>query len=334
VEAAVVIMVVGGNGQLGAACCEEFRRRGHDVRATVRDPRRAGHLEGSGVEIVLLDVTDAARRRGALEGVDVLILTANAVAPRAGDDPAAFDSGLSALVDEAVSAGVGVFVLPSVPPSVLDEQVPPMLAKRKLEDQLVRGPAVSWVLRLPPFMEAWFALAGSSLPLRGEPNATVGRPSPFLRRFRSVTGSLVEDRGLMLVPGPPSNRHAFISVRDAARACVEAALRGAPSPAAPLEVGGPEILSWQQVADLYSEVLRRPVRVLSTPAPVYRTAARLLAPIAPVPSQTMAMNLYMAGTESAYSSAGGGLIDPATMTTAAEFLKGKAAMPARAIAVP
>ncbi len=330
----MAIMVVGGNGQLGASCCEELRRRGQDVRATVRNRARAGRLEGLGVEVVVLDVTDTASRRTAWEGVDVLILTANAVAPRAGDDPAAFDEGLSALVAEALSAGVNGFVLPSVPASALDQEVPPMLAKHKLEDQLLSGPAVSWVLRLPPFMEVWFALVGSSLPLRGEPNATIGRPSPFLRRFRSVTGSLVEDRGLMLVAGPPSNRHAFISVRDAARACVEAALRGVPAPAAPLDVGGPEILSWQQVADLYSEVLGRRVRVLSTPSPVYRTAARLLANIAPVPSRTMAMNLYMAGTESAYSSAGGGLVDPATMTTAADFLRGKAAMTSGPVAIP
>ena len=60
-----------------------------------------------------------------------------------------------------------------------------MLAKRDLEKKLLRKASASWVLRLPPFMESWFALVGSSLPLRGEPNATIGRPSPFLRRFRS-----------------------------------------------------------------------------------------------------------------------------------------------------
>ena len=66
--------------------------------------------------------------------------------------------------------------------------MPTMRAKRHLEEQLSRGSAESWILRLPPFMEAWFALVGSSLPLRGEPNATLGRPSPFLRRFRALTG--------------------------------------------------------------------------------------------------------------------------------------------------
>lgn len=322
----MVVMVVGGNGQLGALCSDELRRRGQDVRATVRDWARADRLKRVGAEVVLLDVTDPAQRRKALEGVHALILSANAVAPRAGDDPAAFDAGMSALVDEATSEGVRTLVLPSVPVSPRDHQVPPMLAKRQLEDKLLGGPAASWLLRLPPFMESWLALVGSTLPLRGEPNATIGRPSPFLRRFRAATGSLVEDRGLMLVPGTPSNRHAFISVHDAARACVEAALRDGPAPQGPLDVGGPEILTWQDVAGLYGAVLRRRVRVLSTPAPVYGAAARLLATVAPVPSRTMSMNLYMASTESPYANAGGGLVDPATMMTVETFLRGKAAM--------
>lgn len=328
----MVAMVVGGNGQLGALCCEGLLAHRPDVRVTVRDRGRAGGFANQGADVVLLDVTDARQRREALRDVDVLILSANAVAARAGDDPAAFDRGLSALVDEALSAGVSRFVLPSVPPSDQDQRVPTMRAKRHLEEQLSRGSA-SWILRLPPFMEAWFALVGSSLPLRGEPNATISRPSPFLRRFRALTGSLVEDHGLMLVPGPPTHRHAFISVHDAARACVAAAVSDGPSPDAPLEVGGPEILSWRQVADLFAEVLGRRVRVMTTPAAVYAVAARLLAPVAPVPSRVMALNSYMASTESPYGG-GGGLIDPVTMVTAEVFLRQKAAMSPELTRVP
>jgi uncharacterized protein YbjT (DUF2867 family) len=276
--------------------------------------------------VTQLDVTDAEQRHRALRGVEVLLVSANAVVPRSGDDPARFDRGLADLVAEAVRAGVRRMVLPSIPVTGIDRQVPPMQAKRSLEDALTHGPVEGWVIRLPPFMEAWFALVGSSLPLRGEPHATLGRPSPFVRRFRSVTGSLVEDRGLMLVPGPASHRHAFISVRDAARACVEAAVGDRPPPEAPLDVAGPEVLSWRDVADLFGEVLGRRVRVLSTPAPVYAAAARLLAPVAAVPSRTMGLNRFMACAESAWSNPGGGLLDPSSMTTAREFLAAKAAL--------
>lgn len=328
------VMVVGGNGQLGAACTRALLARGQQVRATVRDAARLAELRALGAEQVLLDVTDSEQRRRAVSGADVMIVSANAVAPRAGDDPERFDRGLADLISDAVDAGVRRLVLPSVPTTSVDDRVPPMQAKRTIEDPLLQGSVEGWVLRLPPFMESWFALVGSSLPLRGEPYATIGRPSPFLRRFRTVTGSLVEDRGIMLIPGPAGHRHAFISVEDAARACVEAALSGRPSPSAPVEVAGPEVLSWAQVADLFSEVLGRRVRVLSTPAPVYATAAKLLAPVAAVPSRTMAMNLFMAVAESAWSEPGGGLLDPATMTTARDFLRAKAALDRRLEAVP
>jgi uncharacterized protein YbjT (DUF2867 family) len=329
----MVAMVVGGNGQLGSLCCEGLLAEEREVRVTVRDRARAGHLESRGVDVVLMDVTNAAQRRAALRDVDVLVLSANPVAARAGDDPDAFDRGMSALLDEALSAGVGRVVLPSVTAGGPEPPVPTLRAKRHLEEQLSRGAAASRILRLPPFMEAWFALVGSSLPLRGEPNATLGRPSPFLRRFRALTGSLVEDHGLMLVGGSPTSRHAFISVHDAARACVAAAVSDAPAPAAPLDVGGPQILSWREVADLYAEVLGRPVRVLATPAPVYAAAARLLAPIAPVPARTMALNFFIARSESPIPP-GGGLVDPATMVTAEEFLRRKAAMSPELARVP
>jgi nucleoside-diphosphate-sugar epimerase len=212
--------------------------------------------------------------------------------------------------------------------------VPAIRAKRHLEHRLASRSAESWILRFPPFMESWFALVGSSLPLRGEQHATIGRPSPFLRRFRAVTGSLVEDRGLMLVPGPPTHRHAFISVHDAARACVAAAVQDGPPPAAPLEVGGPEILSWRDVAALFAEVLHRRVRVVATPPPVYAAVSRVLEPVAPVPSRTMALNFSLGRSESPYAVPGGGLVDPATMLTAEEFLRRKAALSPDLIPVP
>ena len=322
----MVVMVVGANGQLGAACTRALLGRGKQALAAVRDVARSAELRALGAEEILLDVTNPEQRRRAVSGADVIIASANAVVPRAGDDPELFDRGMAELITEAIQAGVRRIVLPSVPATSVDDRVQPMQARRDLEKTLLQGSVEGWVLRLPPFMEAWFALVGSSLPLRGEPYATIGRPSPFLRRFRTVTGSLVEDRGIMLVPGPPNHRHAFISVADAARACVEAALSDQPAPSAPLEVAGPEVLSWAQVADLFGEVLGRRVRVVSTPAPVYAAATKLLAPVAAVPSRTMAMNHYMASAESAWRDAGGGLLDPATMTTARDFLQAKAGL--------
>ena len=329
----MTVLVVGGNGQMGAACCAELVARGVPVRATVRDPARADRLPAD-VEVRRLDLgAGPEQRRAAMEGTDTLVLTANSVAPRRGDRPQAVEEGLAALVEEAPALGVRRIVLPSLPVTDVDDRVPIARSRRALERRLTASPVDAWVLRLPPFMEVWLALVGSSLPLRGEPHATVGRPSPFLRRFRSLTGSLVERRGLMLVPGPAAARHAFIAVRDAARACVEAVQR--PEEAgAPLSVAGPEVLSWRDVSDVFARVLGRPVRISTTPAAVYAAASVLLRPFGDVPSRTMTLNRYAAAHETDWTSAGGGLVDPASMTTVEELLLAKLALDASLPVVP
>jgi uncharacterized protein YbjT (DUF2867 family) len=320
----MVVVVVGGNGQLGAACCAELARRGVDVRATVR---RSDRGAGIAADVVELDVTSGSQaRRRALEGAECVVLSANAVAPRAGDRPGDVDRALFELVADAEAVGVRRVVLPSVPVTDVDSSVPLARRRRELEQRLLGSTLESWVLRLPPFMEVWLALVGSSVPLRGEPHATIGRASPFLRRFRRGTGRLVEVRGLMLVPGPATHRHAFIAVADAARACVEATLRPETAPD-PVDVAGPEVLSWDVVATVYADVLGRRVRVVTTPAAVFAAAARVLAPVADVPARTMALNHYLAASETPWTNAGGGLVDPATMTRVESFLRAKAALP-------
>jgi uncharacterized protein YbjT (DUF2867 family) len=323
----VTVLVVGGNGQLGAACCEELIGRKVPVRASVRAPARGRDLGARGAEIVTLDLTGGrSAMRAAVTGAQGMVLSANAVTPRAGDRPDAVDEGISVLVEEAVAGGVRRIVLPSVPVTALDDAVPFVASRRRLESQVVTAAIESRILRLPPFMECWLALVGSSLPLRGEPYATIGRPSPFLNRFRGLTGSVVEDHGLMLVPGSPQARQAFVSVRDAARMCVEAACRPG-SGSETIEAAGPEVLSWRQVADTFERVLGRRVRILSTPATVYAVMSRALGVVSDVPARTMALNRYLAAAETAWSSAGGGLVDPGSMITVEAFLRDKASLP-------
>lgn len=323
----MVVLVLGGNGQLGAACCAELVRRDQPVRATVRTTTRGAALRDAGVEVVELDLTSGAdARRRALDGVECVIMSANAIAPRAGDRPGDLDTAMVDLVGDAEATGLRRLVLPSIPVTAVDDVVPFARARRDLERRVLGSSLDAWVLRFPPFMEAWLALVGSSLPLRGEPHATIARPSPFLRLFRRGTGRLVEDRGLMFVPGPATHRHAFIAVADAARACVEAALRPGPG-TGPIDVAGPEVLSWNDVATIFGDVLGRPVRVSTTPERVFAVAARMLGPVADVPARTMALNRYLAADETPWPDAGGGLLDPATMTRVEDLLRAKAALP-------
>jgi uncharacterized protein YbjT (DUF2867 family) len=288
---------VGATGQLGSLVVRALRDRGRPVRAMVRDPATCGDLAATGAELAQADLTHPGTLDAALVGVTAVVATANVVAPtRAGDTVDALDTGYAELIGRAHGAGVSRFVLASVPETPLDETVPVAASKRRTERRLAAS-GLSWAsVRMPPFTEVWLALVGSELPLRGEQRATLNRPYATLRRFRRLTGSTVENRGVMVVPGPASARQSFLSVHDAARALAAAAddtdLEG------PVDLGGPEVLSWTDVAQIYSRVLDRPVRVRSVPAGAYAVPQRLFARIAPSLAGTMGLNRLLATSES------------------------------------
>jgi nucleoside-diphosphate-sugar epimerase len=61
--------LTGATGFLGAAVARDLRAAGHDVRALVRDPRRAAALEATGVSVHRGDVADKESMRAPMAGV-------------------------------------------------------------------------------------------------------------------------------------------------------------------------------------------------------------------------------------------------------------------------
>jgi uncharacterized protein YbjT (DUF2867 family) len=291
-----VILVVGATGQLGSLVVRELARQGRPVRAMVRPPDSGRDLAEAGAELVTADLLRPETLDGALHGVRAVIATANVIVPtRRGDTHHGLAGGYAELIARARAAGVERFVYASVPQTPLDDTVPLIRAKRAVEQQLADS-GMSYVsVRMPPFTEVWLALVGSSIPLRGESRATVARPYRLVRGFRALTGTTVERRGMMLPPGPASTRNAFISVHDAAR--VMSALVDADDLTGPLDVGGPEVLDWTDVARVFADVLGRRVRVLGTPAAVYAVGQWALARVAPSASNVMGLNRLLATAE-------------------------------------
>lgn len=292
-----MILVVGATGQLGSLVVHTLRDQGAAVRAMVRDPSAADDLAATGADLVRADLTEPETLDAALVGVTAVVATANVAAPtRRTDRSDALDAGYAELVARAERSGVSRFVLASVPETPVDDDVPVARSKRRTE-RLLAATALSWAsVQMPPFTEVWLALVGSQIPLRGEARATLARAYPTLRRFRRISGSTVEDLGLMLVPGPATGRQAFLSVHDAARVLAAAAVTDTVSGV--VEVGGPESLSWADVAEIYGRVLGRRVRVVGQPAAIFGVLQRLLAPVAPSLAGIMALNRLMAVSES------------------------------------
>ena len=323
-------LVVSGSGQLGTALVRRLVAAGRPVRAFVRPTSRHQHLEPDEVELAFGDLRDPASIRAAMSGVDIVLATASIHAPRPGDTYETVErAGYQSLIDEAAREGVKRVVFSSVPVSPVDQQVPAFRAKRQTEKALMASGVPYTVLRCAPFMEVWLALPGSSIPLRDEENPTLNRAYPFLRRFRAITGRSVEDQGRMMVVGPASARNAFISLHDVARLMVAAA-DSEQARDQVFEVGGPDVLTWNDVAAIYGEVLGRPVHVTSLPSPVFRTLQLVMQPFAPAASNIMGLNRLMSTVETPWDSSElTKRLGVGQLRTVREFLAEKAASPDR-----
>jgi uncharacterized protein YbjT (DUF2867 family) len=301
-EEVAMILVVGATGQLGSLVVHALREAGRPVGAMVRDPLAAEDLAATGATLVRADLTEPATLAPALDGVTAVVATANLAAPtRRTDRDDALDSGYAELIAHAQRVGVSRFVFASVPEAPIDDDVPVVRSKRRVERLLAAG-TMSWAsVQMPPFTEVWLALVGSEIPLRGEARATLARAYPTLRRFRRLAGSTVEDHGVMVVPGPATARQAFLSVHDAARVLAAAVLTDTVSGA--VHVGGPQALSWAEVAEIYGRLLNRHVRVISQPAGMFAVLQRLLAPVAPSLAGIMALDRLIAVSETDWDTA-------------------------------
>jgi uncharacterized protein YbjT (DUF2867 family) len=160
----------------------------------------------------------------------------------------------------------------------------------------------------------------------------VDRPYPFMRRFRGLTGKAIEDKGRMTVNGRASLRNAFVSLHDVARLMIAAAEHPQTRDQV-FDVGGPEVLTWDEVAAVYSHVLGRPVKVSTLPPGLFRGMQQVLRPFAPAASNVMGMNYLIGISETPWDSNElARLVGVGELRTVRDFLTEKAALPERRVA--
>jgi uncharacterized protein YbjT (DUF2867 family) len=323
-------LVVGASGQLGTRIVQQLSAARRPVRALVRKTSLQQHLRLPHVDIVHADLADAASLDTACRGIGSVIATANAAAPLHGSRFSTVDdAGYAALIAACVKHRAERFVLVSAAQTPFDAKVPLLRHKRLTEQRLADSGLPHAVLRFAPFMDTWFALAGLALATRGDPAPVTARAWPFLQRFMGVVGGVVEQRGLLIVPGSAELRQAFIAVDDVARCCV-AALRHEAALAAlagPLALGGPEALSWREVAERMAAVLQRPVQVVGTPAAVFALQKTLMRPFSEAAANIMALNWMAAQPLPPESPQAAARLGLGSLTSVDRFLRAQAAKP-------
>jgi uncharacterized protein YbjT (DUF2867 family) len=321
------ILVVGATGQLGTAVVDRLAKAGARVRAFVR-PASPRAFSTDRVELAFGDLRERESLVAACAGMATVVATANAVVPRGSSS---FDevegTGYENLIDACLAEGVRRIIFMSVAETRLDRSVTTFRLKRRIEEKIWGSGLAHSIFRGSLFMDDWFALMGSSIPLRGSTAATLRRPFWFSKGFFAMVGTSIERRGIALVPGDGTTRHAFVALDDVA--AILAAAAGSHEDGSNLveNLGGPEVLSWNDVVTIFARVLGRPLRAIRTPAKVYRVLADVLEPLSPAAGNLMAMSWVesVCGTEFD----GRPLAERfgVRLTSAEAFLRAKAALP-------
>lgn len=216
-----MILVTGASGFVGRHVTRELAASGATVRALVRTARGAAALEGIDCELVRGDVTDPASLRAAARGVRSIV---HLVAIIEGS-PATFErvmaAGTGNLVEAAREGGVRRIVLMSALGTGQGATVPYFRAKLAAE-QTVASSGVEHVVLRPSFV---FGADGGALPR-------------FLRiaRLAPVTPVL----------GPGTQRVQPIWIDDVVRA-VRLGLEKDGAVGGPIELGGPEAVTWNDL---------------------------------------------------------------------------------------
>ncbi len=253
-------LVVGATGQLGGLIARRLLESGRDVRVLVRPGSAYQPLVDAGALPVFGDLKDRSSLDAALQGVDVVITTANAALGSGADNPETVDlAGNRNLIDAARAVGVGQFIFTSALGCTQDSPVPFMRAKGLTEKHL-RASGMPFTILAPDFfMEVWIGAI--------------------------VDLALAEGRAVPLV-GEGRRKHSPVSMLDVAAFAV-AAIGHPAATNRYLAIGGPQALSWREIVAIYEQVLRRAI-------PIQTLAPGELAPgLPPIASGFMAaMDTY------------------------------------------
>jgi len=237
------VLVAGATGYLGGFVCRELKSRGHVVRALVRSPRRVDGLWNATDEIVHGEVTKPETLAGLCDGIDEVFSSLGITRQKDGLSFRDVDyQGNLNLLREALRAGVKRFVYVSAFNGRQLRHLDIVDAHEAFVDELERSGIEHAVLRPTGYF------------------SDMGEIFTMARRGRVW---LIGNGGCRVNP---------IHGADLAVACADA-VEGGPTV---MDVGGPEVMSWNEAAELAFTVLGRPARISHVPERLMWAVVRLV----------------------------------------------------------
>jgi uncharacterized protein YbjT (DUF2867 family) len=260
-----MILLVGASGRLGSVVAELLLAQGKAVRAMTRTPLNLTHLKQHGAEVVSGDLRDPASLLRACQGVERVVTAAHALDGKGGNNPHTVDdAGNRQLIDAAKAAGVQHFIFLSILGVSLGAPLEFFRIKYHTEEYLRASGLNFTILRPGAYMELWAQLIGQPLLAQGK----------------------------VTIIGRGTNPINFVAVEDVAR-FVSIALEDPRARNTLIEVGGPENLTMNQLAEIFERTSGRQAQKRHIPLPLMRVMSILMQPINPAMSRLIRNGIYM-----------------------------------------
>jgi len=242
----VVCCVTGSTGFVGRHLAKELCSRGLNVRCLARASSDLTPLAGLDVEICRGDVTNEASLETALQGVETVV---HLVAVIRETKDATFEGinlvGTSNLLQAAKKKGINRFIYMSNLGAGPDQHFPLLYNKWRAEEE-VRNSGIDFVILRPSVM--------------------FGRGGGFV----NVLAQIIKRMPLVPIIGSGKTKFQLISVEDVA-ACVAQSLEDERTTNQIIPLGGPEYLTYEEIADLIIEKLKLRRLKVHLPVPLMQS---------------------------------------------------------------
>lgn len=247
-----MILVAGGTGTLGTRLVRRLLRRRLSVRVLTRDASRVTLTGAERPEVVEGDVRVRESVVRAMAGAETVVSAVHGFAGPGGVSPASVDRDGNANLIDAAAAAKAAVILMSVVGASPDNPMELHRMKHAAEQHLRASGAPWTIVRATAFLEMWIALLDQAAGRSGRP----------------------------LVFGRGDNPINFVSVTDVAelleRAVTDPATRGRT-----FEIGGPQNLSFNQLAAAVQRAAGRNSEPRHVPGTALRAMAVAMQPFKP-----------------------------------------------------
>ncbi|HEY8619304.1 MAG TPA: SDR family oxidoreductase [Dermatophilaceae bacterium] len=259
-----MILVAGGSGRLGHLVVERLVGEGRSVRVMSRNPSAATDLAQLQVEVARGDVRDPSSLGPVMSEVSTVVSAVHGLAGSDGVSPESVDRDGNRNLIDAAAAGTADVILVSVVGASPDHPMELFRMKWAAEEYL-RASGLPWtIVRASAFADTWIELLRQSA-------GTSGRPRVFGRGDNPIN---------------------FVWAQDVADAVVRATLdhdlRGQV-----IEVGGPDNLTFNEIARLVQASMKASGSLHHVPRPGLRAMGLVARPFNPTMARLARASLVM-----------------------------------------